>query len=409
MAQDRETVRRVAWQELFPLLHLFSALRMAVGFRMLVLAAIAIVGTAAGWRVLGDMFDNTDNVTLQNEITVNSTWPWEEALLPATIDNFLSPDYWQRTSPLVRAWNKIAEPFEKIYRADVSLVQWTYWLSCALWSLIVWAFFGGAITRIAAVKFARQENLAWGKVAGFVRPHWGSYFAAPLMPIGATFLAAVLPGLVGLLMHSDAGLLVVGIVWPLVLLAGFVIAFLLIGLYFCWPLMWATISVEGTDAFGAINHAYSYVYQRPLRYLLYAVLAALMGVLGWFFVSLFAEQIIALSQWSVSWGSGSANVAAATDGHEMSRFGEAGVTLIQFWNNCVRTLALAFVFSYFWVSTTVIYFLLRRLVDATELDEVFLPEDYELHGLPPLKTGADGVVEPADDEAGTDGSRRDET
>ena len=55
-----------------------------------------------------------------------------------------------------------------------------------------------------------------------------------------------------------------------------------------------------------------------------------------------------------------------------------------------------------WSSTTVIYFLLRRQVDATELDEVFMPEERERHGLPPLKSGPDGiprvVEEPAADE-----------
>jgi hypothetical protein len=52
----------------------------------------------------------------------------------------------------------------------------------------------------------------------------------------------------------------------------------------------------------------------------------------------------------------------------------------------------------------VIYFLLRRLVDGTELDEVYLPEEQGLHGLPPLKTGPDGMVEAADDPAGLAGA-----
>ena len=410
MTDDRETIRTVAWQELFPLLHLFSALRMAIGFRVLLLAALAIVGTAAGWRVLGEMFANTDNVALQNEMAVNDDWPWEQHVLPTTAGEFLSFDYWTRTSPLAGAWYRITRPFEQIYRADATLVQWTYWLLCALWSLVLWAFFGGAITRIAAVSFARSENLAWNKVGGFVRPRFGSYFAAPLMPILATFLLAVLLAVVGLLTRSNVGLLIAGILWPVVLFIGFAMAFFLVGLYFCWPLMWGAISAEGTDSFGALNHAYSYVYQRPLRYLLYGVLAALIGVLGWFLVSTFAHWTIALGHWGVSWGSGSADVAAAAaeSGVELGRFGEAGLSLVQFWNNCLTTLALAFVFSYFWVSTTVIYFLLRRLVDATELDEVFLPEEHELHGLPPLARGADGVVEPTDDRAAGGGSE-DET
>ena len=52
---------------------------------------------------------------------------------------------------------------------------------------------------------------------------------------------------------------------------------------------------------------------------------------------------------------------------------------------------MAFVFSYFWTATTAIYFLLRRHVDATEMDEVYIPEEGE-HGLPPLDHDAAGVA-----------------
>ena len=79
----------------------------------------------------------------------------------------------------------------------------------------------------------------------------------------------------------------------------------------------------------------------------------------------------------------------------------------RFWNGCIgRMVPLAFVFSYLWSSSTVIYFLLRRLVDATEMDEVYSPDEHDRHGLPPLKTGPDGVPQVADDPvlAGDDNS-----
>ena len=314
---------------------------------------------------------------------------------PPPVEEFLSLESWRRDSPYLRGWRSITRPFERLFAANLSLVEWTYWLCCALWSLVVWAFFGGAITRIAAVGFARQENAPWREVGGFVRPKWFSYFGAPLMPMVATFMGAALLALVGLLLRSEIGILIAGIIWPLVLLGGFVMAFLLIGLYFCWPLMWSAISAEGTDAFGALSHAYSYAYQRPLRYLWYGVLAALIGVLGWFLVATFAQYTIALSAWGVSWGAGD---VVLVDSEDLGQLGDFGVRLSQFWTNCLTTLVVAFVFSYFWVASTVIYFLLRRLVDASELDEVYLVgENQPQHGLPPLRTGEDGVAEPADE------------
>ncbi len=397
MAKDRDTLRAVAWQELFPVLRLLSAARLAMNFRLLVLAALALAGTVAGWRVLGEVFANTDNTVLRDEMEANRMWPWDSQIAPLQPGALWSLEAWQYVNPLVHGWDAISKPFVNIYRSEVTLTQWTYWLCCALWSLAIWAFLGGAITRIAAVSFARHENVSWSKVGNFVRPRWFSYFFAPLMPMLVTFMGAAVLALVGMLTKSDAGLLAAGILWPIVLVGGFVMAFLLIGLFFSWPLMWAAISTEGTDAFGALSHAYAYVYQRPLRYFLYAVVAAVVGVLGWFVVTQFAHWILQLGNWGVSWGTGAGGLTALDDSEELGRFGYTGVRLIQFWTGCLTTLALAYIFSYFWVATTVIYFLLRREIDATELDEVYFPEEHQLHGLPPLKTGADGIVEPVDD------------
>jgi hypothetical protein len=389
MAQDRDTLRAVAWQELFPVLRLLSAARLALNFRLLLLAALALVGTVAGWRIIGELFAKSNVEGFQTIMEHNGTWPWERPVgaMPASV--LLSPGEWFDGSPLVHGWHTITTPFLQIYNADTTLTQWTYWLCCALWSLVLWSFFGGAITRIAAVSFARHENVSFGKVAAFVHPRWVSYMFAPLMPILVTFFAAAVMAIVGVL-ANNFGVIIAGIFWPLLLIGGFVMAFLLIGLFFSWPLMWGAISTEGTDAFGALSHAYAYVYQRPLRYFLYAVLAAVVGVLGWFVVTQFAYWVEQLTYWGVSWG-GLHVVRQATEEPL-----PIGIRLINFWNGAVWTLALAYVFSYFWVSTTLIYFLLRREVDATELDEVYFAEAQQLHGLPPLVRGADGVPEPAD-------------
>lgn len=415
MTDDRDTIRSVAWREVFPGLHLFSALRMALSFRALVLSAIALVATSAGWRLFGYLFSGTSDPHFQNQIELNSHWPWEFHTLAApTAGQLLTPSDWDDTSPLLIAWRELSAPFIHVFTSEATFSQTVYWLLCALWALAFWAFIGGVITRTAAVSFARQENLAWGKAAGFAQSRWGAYFAAPLFPVLGAFLVAAFLAVLGLLLrpHPDAaggaGLLATGVLWPLALFGGFVMAFLLIGLFFGWPLMWGAISSEGTDSFGALSHALSYTYQRPLQYLMYAVAAAGIGLLGWYLVALFAVLILELTAWGVSWGSGGPRLADAlmygATQSEVNSAGAVGAALIHFWNNCVRMLAGAFVFSYFWSASTVIYFLLRRLVDGTELDEVYLPEEQGLHGLPPLKTGPDGMPEAADDPAGLAGA-----
>lgn len=397
MADDRGEIRSIAWLEVFPGLRLFSALRMAMSFKALVLGAVALVLTAAGWQVCGKIFSNTDDAELKHRIYVIDGWPWDDATAVPALSELDSIDTLREKSPFVLAWNHIADPFLALFETSITAVHFVYLLTCSLWALLVWSFFGGALTRLAAVKFAHGENPSLGQVLSFSRRKIGSYFAAPLFPLLGVFLLAGGLALIGLLMRSDVGLLVAGGLWGGALFVGFLMAFLLLGLFFSWPLMWGAISVEGTDSFGALSHSYSYAYQRPLHYLLYATAAAVIGFIGWYLITLFAIYIVSLSNWGISWGTGTARYQEIVGGTGVNVWGERGLAAMSFWNGCVLMLAVAFVYSYFWSASTVIYFLLRRLVDATEIDEVFTPEEHALHGLPSLKTGPDGVAQLAED------------
>lgn len=417
MVEDRSTLKAIAWQQLFPSLRLVTALRMALNFKALVLAAVGLVGMVAGWRVLGQLFAGSDDPQLAAQIELLSTWPWDVPLsgtggeapgpeqpVEVTAGKLTSLATWSTDSPLFIAWNNLSWPFREIYRSPrPGLVGFAYLLCCALWGLLVWAFFGGFITRMGAVAFARRENSSFGQSLVFVSPRLQSYFTAPLFPILGTFLMAAFMAALGLAMRTDVGVLVASIVWIFVLLGSFMMAFMLVGLFFGFPLMWGAISAEGTDSFGALSHCYSYVYQRPLHYFVYAMFAAVLGVLGWFVVGLFTDFLLALASWGVSWGSGTARLAEIQGAESAGRMVDTGAAIIRFWTNCIHTLAIGFVFSYFWNASTVIYFLLRRLVDATQLDEVFMPDDPAQHGLPPLKTGPDGVPTVADTPAAGDG------
>ena len=77
--------------------------------------------------------------------------------------------------------------------------------------------------------------------------------------------------------------------------------------------------------------------------------------------------------------------------------GRRGV--IRFWVGCVKLLAVGYLFSYFWTAAAAIYFLLRRDVDATEMDEVFLDADADeaASGLPTVTTDQAGAPVAADD------------
>jgi hypothetical protein len=195
------------------------------------------------------------------------------------------------------------------------------------------------------------------------------------------------------------------LLWPLALLAGFIMALLLVGLAVGWPLMWATISVEATDPFDALSRAYSYAFHRPIRYLFYVILAAILGWLGWYVVDLFYHLIIDLSYWGLSWGASFERTKAIDSGAsrwllgleptaaqlEASGAFRAGTYIIGFWHACLRMLAVGFIYSYFWSAATAIYYVLRKDEDGMEMSEVTYEDPAEARGLPPLTTDTMGV------------------
>jgi len=207
-------------------------------------------------------------------------------------------------------------------------------------------------------------------------------------------LVATVPMLcIGVLLRSPVSLWIAAVLWPVLLLGGLMMAILLLGLLFGWPLMWATISSEGTDSFDALSRAYAYVFQRPLNYLFYALVAGGFGILGWLLVSNFAAAVVHLTYWAASWGSGQPGIEAILSGDE-----SLGAAVIRFWADCVKLLAVGFLYSYFWTASTAVYFLLRRDVDATEMDEVWMPDQGEgTYDLPSIGTDERGAPVAEDD------------
>ncbi len=416
---NRDTLRRVAWSEICPWLVIFRTFRVAIGLRILVLAAVAIVLTLTGWSLLGSLFSVDESMSRwmrpgdgRPSRAIDQAVPDRPTLrdVPNRLKaDPLAPTAWQALDPYFGSWVQLSQPLLEVGRGGATLPKLACLLLCGLWAVAVWAFFGGAITRVAAVQLASDERVGWTAALRHARSKWLSYFAAPLLPlIGAALCAllivvpvVVLVFLPYWLLNTNVGVLLAALLWPLFLLAGLVMAMLLLGLIFGWPLMWSTISAEGTDSFDALSRSYAYVFGRPLHYLFYAVVAAGLGALGWLLVSNFAAAVVWLTYWAAGLGECEAEqIRAVIDGSKtLGPIGNAGAWLIYLFAGCVKLLAVGFIYGYFWTASTAIYFLLRRDVDATEMDEVFLDEDASepTYGLPPLKTDEAGAPVVDDD------------
>ncbi len=277
-----------------------------------------------------------------------------------------------------------------------------------LWSLVILSVFGGAVARSAAVQVARDEKISLRSALRFSTGKFVSFLSAPLIPvlvmtvIGLTVaLVALLLSLIGLI--PGVGWLAdiaIGLLFPLAALAGIVMALTFIGLVGGISLMYPTIAVEGTDSFDAISRSFSYLFARPWRLAFYAIVAIIYGALAFLFVRLFAWLVLAMARTAVGlWllrdtpGGDLLDSVWPSGGESPDRFSydipfvnltwSQSITaiLVAFTVYFVVTLLASFAMSLYISLSTIVYFLMRREVDATEPDEVYIdPADEEYAG-----------------------------
>ncbi len=279
-----------------------------------------------------------------------------------------------------------------------------------LFLLVVFAYFGGAICRSAAVQSARDEVIPLKDALAFVRARYGSFLAAPLLPLGVFIgvgLLLLLGGLFGALGYI--GELGTGLFYGLALLGGFALALIALAAALGFHLMWPTIAVEGSDGFDALSRACSYVSSRiwhVLFYtgvlLLYGGIAFVIGRLVLVLMLKFAHKFTGLgmnlissaeltaagklnAMWSLPAWADLSLLPSTADTPFWGTFvngpldatERAGALLIAVWVHILITLLGAFVVSYFFCGSTQMYFLLRRDVDATDFEEVYYEEPAE--------------------------------
>jgi hypothetical protein len=319
---------------------------------------------------------------------------------PPPTDQQLSPWLWVRFEPVLPTLQagREAEPLLFFHRAARSLegllllpqpihdvvgpgsqvfrrgntwseVAWAW--TRLLWALIVWAVFGGAIARIAALEIAGKGSPSLRESLRHSTRYLISSLGGPLLPIvgiGCFWIVAAGLGLVGLI--PGIGPLLVGSLWFLPLICGAFLAVILIGIGVAWPLMYCTISTEGSDAFDALSRAYSYIFGRPWYALWIALATAVYASIVTSFLFLASEYAVDLASWAVAGGMGDEKVDAG-----MSPLpGTVAAHLVQFWMRGLGTLLVAYTYSYFWTAATIAYFLLRHAEDATPFNHAYWPE-----------------------------------
>lgn len=275
----------------------------------------------------------------------------------------------------------------------------------------IWAFFGGAICRAAVMHVSRDEKIHLREGFAFARSRFLRFAAAPIVPIGFVLVGALclwIGGLVGAI--PAVGEILVGLFFGLALLAGFFVALIIILGVAGFPLMMPAIAADNLDALDALSTTYSYVGSRPWKTAFYALVATCYGAICIVFVKL----IVMIMLWAVghcvgasmNWGDAYARNAegesvklsskldqmwqAPSFGadapfygtfpkHDLSHVSWFGRSCLKIWIYLLYGVVAALVVTLFYNVGAVIYFLLRRDVDMTDIEDVYL-EDTEIGG-----------------------------
>jgi hypothetical protein len=388
-------LHEIRWNEICPWLILVRSLRASLLVRVLILACIGLQLTQLGWTAVDRLWIGDRRI---EDRVVGDFAPLQNVAETAPRISVFEVEEggWIWGSPLTRAWKLLSQPLVQMAR-PVNSWRGSLALACsAIWAIAVWSFFGGAIARISAMQLTRGETIGFVDALKAALSACVGIAGAPLIALlGAAALSVPLL-LAGLLIRFDLLALLTGLAWIFVLVWGLMLAVVLLGLLFGWPMMWATLAVERSDAFDAVSRCYAYVYQRPLHLAFYIVVASLLGVFGEVVVYYFSGAAMHLGEWAVSWGAGVQRVTELTslsseESTSLSGTVLAGAKAIAVWKQIWMAIAASYPVAYLWSAAVGIYLLLRRHIDATEMDEISLTEQQQLQGLPELEKNKAGL------------------
>lgn len=433
MSDATSELKRANWPECCAFTKLFRSFKMAIHWPKLCLAFFGVVLTYSSGRLLDTMWVSTcmPAVSTDGRITEADVFVSGSGGCVATKDwikGLGDAEKIRRVGAFDMLLGKIRSSVNHTTDAVLSLslsgviagissgfltMVWLaamhpgYAVLFGLLSLVIWSLFGGAVCRVAALHATRDERIGLGEALSFAKGRFLNFAFAPLMPAVVMVglgLGLFVAGLVGLI--PAVGEVLVGVLFFLVLLAGFALAFVIIGAVGGFALTFPTVAVEGSDAFDAFSRTYSYVYSKPWRTTFYVLVSVAYGAVCLVFVKFFVRVMLWAAHFflgfSMNWGgasvakgevsnppklhaiwqapslTGESSFWGSFDEVKLANLSWFAQILFRGWIYLVWALVAAFAISFFYSASTVIYLLLRREVDLTDLEDVFfddLPAD----------------------------------
>lgn len=375
----------IPYKSIFPWLHLFRVFRLAVDFQKILLAATAILLLLLGNQLFNKLpFAPPLQTEISQQLQQKTLFP------PESPQRLIQPPNKVRdfgkflTDPtglflvenrfLLEPMSFFTRPVLILFQPSASWSSLAYATTQLLWAIIVWAIFGGAITRIAAIQFAQDEHIGFLAALRFSTKRILSLVSAPLLPfagIGFFWFLCLLIGLFGNI--PEIGVNIVSLLWGLAFLFALVMSLILLVTLAGWPLMMTTISVEDSDGFDGLSRIFSYLFGRIWYFLWLVIVTLCYGSVCFFFTQQLLQLSLHLSFWGISWGMGveqAGNLFIQNQSSLATSIAAAGGIILS-------TLFSGFIVSFFWSANTVIYFLLRKCDDGTPLDHVYHTDEDE--------------------------------
>ena len=253
-----------------------------------------------------------------------------------------------------------------------------------------WTYCGGAISRLTALEYARDDLPGLREATEMVCKKRRAYFFTPVIPFTAVLFCIVansVIGLVGSIPGAGAWLMIPG--YLLAALVSILLAFFVVFGFLSFGLMMPVVSISGGDAFESWSASYSYALWGFGRLVLYRLLVWVIGLVAVMLAVVVAQVFLSALVGSVGIGvigrnydmvwfgkgiiGGVDPLVLAKPGASNGVIGATAVLSVIAFGT--RALVLAYAASYYFAANTVIAFLLRKHVDRIEVDEVYVEQE----------------------------------
>jgi hypothetical protein len=238
---------------------------------------------------------------------------------------------------------------------------------------------GGAISRMQACWFSRENHMRLSEAIDFSMARWRELLAAvfgPAMLVAALTIVLMLMGL--LLLNIPWLNFLGGLLYGVSLLLGFCIAIIAVGYAACFPMIIPAVVVENCSGGEAIQRSFAYLFSKTLHYFGYIFVLIVSLVLGYLVVRLIANLTLDIT----------ANIVGATTFNNslhgagslqletvpivgMAWYESGAGFLIALWETIVHDLMIGWVFSGFFSTSTMLYLLMRKASDGQDTRDLW--------------------------------------